>query len=128
MSQHIGEGRHFTPAEEFHSFFFHNDLEHLLGLIAAQLFLREEEHADTVFSLSADVHAQSPGHSGKKFVGNLGQNTDTVTGLAFRILTGSVLQILYDLQRILYGRAALLSVNIDTGSDTAVIMLKFFPI
>ena len=57
-----------------------------------------------------------------------GQNTDTVTGLAFRILTGSVLQILYDLQRILYGRAALLSVNIDTGSDTAVIMLKFFPI
>ena len=61
-------------------------------------------------------------------MGNLGQNTDTVTGLAFRILTGSVLQILYDLQRILYGRAALLSVNIDTGSDTAVIMLKFFPI
>lgn len=59
---------------------------------------------------------------------DLGQNTDTVTGLAFRILTGSVLQILYDLQRILYGRAALLSVNIDTGSDTAVIMLKFFPI
>ena len=44
------------------------------------------------------------------------------------ILTGSVLHILYDLQRILYGRAALLSVNIDTGSDTAVIMLKFFPI
>ena len=128
MSQYIGEGRYFTPAEEFHSFLFHNDLEHLLGLIAAQLFLREEEHTDAVFSLSADIHAQSFGHSGEKFVGDLGQNTDTVTGLAFRILTGSVLQILYDLQRILYGRAALLSVNIDTGSDTAVIMLKFFPI
>ena len=61
-------------------------------------------------------------------MGNLGQNTDTVTGLAFRILTGSVLQILYDLQRILYGSTAFLTVNIDTGSDTAVIMLKFFPI
>ena len=61
-------------------------------------------------------------------MGNLNHDTNTVSGLAFRILTGSVLQILYDLQRILYGRAALLSVNIDTGSDTAVIMLKFFPI
>ena len=128
MSQHIGEGRHFTPAEEFHSFFFHNDLEHLLRLVAAQLFLREEEHADTVFSLSADIHAQSLCDSCKKFVGDLGQNTDTVTGLTFRILTGSVLQIFYDLQRILNGSAAFLSVNIDTGSDTAVIMLKFFPI
>lgn len=59
---------------------------------------------------------------------DLGQNTDTVTDLTFRILTGSVLQILYDLQRILNSSAAFLSVNIDTGSDTAVIMLKFFPI
>ena len=128
MSQHIGESRHFTPAEEFHSFLFHNDLEHLLRLVAAQLFLREEEHADTVFSLSADIHSQSLCDSCKKFVGDLGQNTDTVTGLTFRILTGSVLQILYDLQRILNSSAAFLSMNIDTGSDTAVIMLKFFPI
>ncbi len=67
---------------------------------------------------------RAPGDSGKKFVGDLGQNTDTVTGLTFRILTGSVLQILYDLQRILYSSAALLSMNIDTGSDTAVIMLN----
>lgn len=64
----------------------------------------------------------------QKFVGDLGQNTYTVTGLTFRILTGSVLQILYDLQRILNSSAAFLSMNIDTGSDTAVIMLKFFPI
>ena len=128
MSQHIGKGGHFTPAEEFHSFLFHNDLEHLLRLVAAQLFLREEEHANTVFSLSADFHAQSLCNSCKKFVGDLGQNTDTVTGLTFRILTGSVLQILYDLQRILNSSAAFLSMNIDTGSDTAVIMLKFFPI
>ena len=103
-------------------------LPDLLRLTARKRVLREEEHADTVFSLSADIHAQSLCDSCKKFVGDLGQNTDTVTGLAFRILTGSVLQILYDLQCILHGRAALLSVNIDTGSDTAVIMLKFFPI
>ena len=128
MSQHIGKGGHFTPAEEFHSFLFHNDLEHLLRLVAAQLFLGEEEHTDTVFSLSADLDAKCFGNSGKKFMRDLGQNTDTVTGLAFRILTGSVLQILYDLQRILYGSTAFLTVNIDTGSDTAVIMLKFFPI
>ena len=128
MSQHIGEGRHFTPAEEFHSFFFHNDLEHLLRLVAAQLFLGEEEHTDTVFSLSADLDSKCFGNSGKKFMRDLSQNSDTVTGLAFRILTGSVLQILYDLQRILNSSAAFLSMNIDTGSDTAVIMLKFFPI
>ena len=128
MSQHIGESGHFTPAKEFHSFFFHNDLEHLLRLVAAQLFLGEEEHADTVFSLSADLDSKRFGNSGKKFMRNLSQNADTVTGLAFRILTCSVLQILYDLQRILNSSAAFLSMNIDTGSDTAVIMLKFFPI
>ena len=76
--------------------------------------LREEKLCDTIFSFLTDIKALFLTGFFEKFMGNLQKNTYTVTGLAFRILTGSVLQILYDLQRILYGRAALLSVNIDT--------------
>ena len=92
--------RYFSPAQEFHSFFFHNDLEHLLGLIAAQLFLREEEHADTVFSLSADIKAFFFTDLLKKFVGDLKKDTDTITGFSFCILTSTMLKILYDLKII----------------------------
>ena len=43
-------GGNLSPAQELHALFFHNDLEHLPGLVALQLILGEEEHSDTVIS------------------------------------------------------------------------------
>ena len=91
MSQYIRKSGNFTPAKEFQAFLLHNDLKHFLCLISAKLFLREEEHANTIFSLFADLNSKSLGHSCEKFMRNLGQDTNTVTGLAFCILTSSML-------------------------------------
>ena len=128
MTQYIGKSRYFSPSQEFQSFFRYNDLKHLLGLIAAQLLLREEEHTHAIFPLSAQLNAKGLCHSFKKLVGHLGQDTDTVTGLAFCIFTGSVLQVFNDFQGIFYGLVTFLTFNIHTGTDTAVIMLKFLPV
>ena len=47
-AQDGGLHRDAPPAEELHSLFFHNDLEHLLGLAPLEPVLREEEHPDAV--------------------------------------------------------------------------------
>src|SRR5699024_6767881 len=51
-SQHRRNGGHLSPAQELHAFLFHNDLEHLAGLIPLQLVLGEEKHTDSVISFS----------------------------------------------------------------------------
>ena len=56
---------------------------------------------------------------------DLGQDTDTVTCLTLCILTGTVFQIFYNLQCILHRFTALYSLDIDAGTDTAIVMFKF---
>ena len=49
-SQHRRNRRHLSPAQKLHAFLFHNNLEHLAGLIPLQLILGEEKHTDSVIS------------------------------------------------------------------------------
>ncbi len=60
----------------------------------------------------------------KEAVGDLQKDTHTVSGLAFRILSGSVLQMLYDLKRACYGGMTLPALDIYNSADTAVVVLK----
>ena len=60
----------------------------------------------------------------KEAVGNLQKDAHAVSGLAFRVLSGSVLQMLYDLQSARHSGVALPALNIYNGADTAVVMLK----
>ena len=128
MSKHIRECGNLSPTEELQSFFFDNDLKHLLRLIPAQLLLWKEEHSNAVFPLFSDLYSEGLRHSRKEFMRNLGQNTDTVSGLSLCILTCPVLQILHNFQSIFHCLTALLPFDIDTGTDTAVIMLKHLTI
>ena len=52
-----GDG-HFAPAKEAEALFLHNDLEHLHGLAALQLPLREKEHAHAVLPLAGQFDAK----------------------------------------------------------------------
>jgi len=97
LSKYIGMRRHLTPAEQLQTFLRHNHLEHLLRLIALQLILREEKHANTKITVSTKLNTERLYCFREKFVGYLQQNADTVSGLSFRILSCTVLQILYDL-------------------------------
>ena len=57
LSEDVREDRHLTPAQEFHSFFLHNDLEHFAGLVLFQLILGQEELGHAVFPFAADPDA-----------------------------------------------------------------------
>ena len=97
MSEYLRKYRNLTPAKKFQTFFFKNDLKHLLCLCAFDLVLWEEKLCDAVFSLIANLKSLFLTGFLKKFMGNLEKNTYTVTGFAFCILTCAVLQMFYDL-------------------------------
>lgn len=59
---------------------------------------------------------------------DLQQNSNTVSGFAFGILSRSVFQIFYDLQRIFHSFVAFDPFAVYYRADSTVIMLKLFPI
>ena len=123
-AQNLRVRRHLSPAEKTHALFFDNDFEHLLCLIAFQFVLRQEEHADAVFPLAARLHAQRPAGLEEEFMGNLYHDPHAVAGFAFRILSGPVLQILHNAQRIFHGFMRLHAFDIDDSADSAVVVFK----
>jgi hypothetical protein len=71
LPQILGAYRHLPPAKEGQPLLFADDLKQLLCLIALQLFLREEEHADAVFPLRAQRDARGRGCFHKKLMADL---------------------------------------------------------
>ena len=124
MSEGFRMNRHGSPSQELYSFLLNDDFEHLLCLIPLQLILRKEEHTDSIIPLFSQFKAQRRSCLCKKTMGNLKQDTDTVTGLAFRILARAMLQILYNIKCPLHRIMALSSLHVHDSADTAVIMLK----
>ena len=128
MTQNRWHGGHLTPANEGQPLLFHNNLEHLPGLIPAKLLLGKEKHAHAVLPLLAEGDAKGLRHLLKKGMRNLGQNPDAVAGFALRVLPGPMLQILHDLKGVLHDLTALSPLNIHAGPDPAVIVLKLLPV
>ncbi len=128
MSKHCRHSGHVAPAQKFQPFLLCNDLKHLFGLISLQLILREKEGAHTVFPLAADLKTERSCHPDHKLMRHLRENTHAVSRLALRVLSGSVLQILHNLKRILHSGAALFAFDVDAGADTAVVVFKLRPV
>ncbi len=59
---------------------------------------------------------------------HLRENPHAVSRLALRVLTGSVLQILHNLKRILHDGTTLLALDVHAGADTTVVVFKFRPV
>ena len=79
--------RNLTETKKLKPLLLHDNLEHLLRLIAFQLILRKEQLGNAVFPLSSDGDSCTFTYFPKKSVGNLEQNPDSVAGLPFRILS-----------------------------------------
>ena len=122
-AQHIGGDGHFAPAKEAEALFLHNDLEHLHGLAALQLPLREKEHAHAVLPLAGQFDAKGFAGFGKIAVRDLGQDADAVAGLALGVLTGAVLKVFHNGQRVGHDLVAFAAAEIGHGADAAVVVL-----
>ena len=116
--------RYSAPAEELQAVALGDDLKELLGLRTFQLTLGEEEHADAEVTLLAELDAFCLGDILEVGVGDLRQNADAVTCLAFCILAGAVLQLFYDRKRILDDTSGTEALEVDDCTDTAVVVLK----
>ena len=124
LPQHLrldGDG---TPAQKGHALTLHNDLEHLFGLTPGQGVLGEEEHANAVIPLLAQVNAQLPGSLGKKAVADLEHDANAVAGLALSVLAGTVFQLFHDLQGVIHGSMGLAALDVHYRADAAGVMLK----
>ena len=124
MAQHFRRSGHLPPAEELHAFLLHNDLKHLFSLAAFQLVLWEKEHTHAVFPLPADADAGFVTDPREEAVADLGQDAHSVSGSALGVLSGPVLQMLHDSQRVRHDLVALFPFYIDHGSDSTVVVFK----
>ena len=124
MSEDTRIRRNLSPAQEFQSFLLHNDLEHLHCLLTLKLILWKEEHTDTIITFLSKLHAKLVRCLLEKLVRDLKQYTNTVTGLSFCILTGTMFQILHNPKCIADCLVCLNTLNVYYCTNTAVVMLK----
>ena len=124
LPQSVRLNGHLAPAEELHALLLHDDLEHLLRLVAAQGVLWEEEHTDAVVPLAAEMDALLLRHAGEEAVRDLQQNADAVAGLPRRVLAGAVLQLFHDLQRVVHGGVGLAPLDVHHAANAAGVVLK----
>ncbi len=124
LPQHLGPCWHAAPAQKLHALFFYNDLEHLFCLAAAQRILRKEEHPYPVIPCIAQRKAKARHGFLKKAVRYLQQNAHTVTRLPLGVFPGPMLQLFYDLQRIVHRLVALAAMNIHHRANAAGVVLK----
>ena len=59
---------------------------------------------------------------------HLGQDSHAVAGLSFSVLSGTVLQVLHNLQGIFHGCPGFGSFDVYAGTNAAVVMLKLLSI
>ena len=124
VAQHLGAHRHLPPADELHPLPLCDELEHLHGLIPAQVVLGEEEHPHPVVPFAPQLKAQLRRRFGEKAVGDLQQNTHAVAGLACGVLSRPVLQLFHDLQRVVHRLMGLSALDVHNGPNAAGVVLE----
>ena len=122
--QHLGAYRHLPPADELHPLPLCDELEHLHGLIPAQVVLGEKEHPHPVVPFAPQLKAQLRRRFGEEAVGDLQQNTHAVAGLARGILSRPVLQLFHDLQRVVHRLMGLSALDVHNGPNAAGVVLE----
>ena len=96
MSKNLWHYRNLSPAKEFQSLFFHDDLKHFLCLRTFDLMLRKKELANSIFSFLSNLDSLFFTCFFEKLMGNLKKDTNAVTGFSLCVLTGTMFQILYN--------------------------------
>ena len=99
--------------------------EHLFCLRTFDLMLREKELCNAVFSLAPKLDSFFFAGFLEELMGNLKENTYTVTGFSLCIFSCTMLQIFHDPQSICDRIMGLLSFDVDHCTDTTVVMFKF---
>ena len=128
VTQHLSVYGNLTEAQEFHAFFFHDNLQHFLGLIPFQFILGQKQLGDTVFSRISNGNISLFTGFLEKTVGNLKQDTYAVSRFSFRVFSGAVFQIFHDSQSVFHRLMAFYPFAVYHCPDTAVVMFKFPPI
>ena len=124
LSQNGRYYRKFSPAEKGKTFFGHDDLKHLSRLTSLQFILRKEKHTHRIFPLTSNSDTGIFQHLLEKFMGNLRQNSNTVSGLSLSVFSRTMLQIFHDFQSIIHNCVTLLPTDIYNGSNTAVVVFE----
>ena len=124
LAQDLRMDRHLPPAQEADALLVGDNLQHFLGLIAQEPVLRHKEHAHAVVPGAAQGDTAGRRRLFEEFMGNLQQDTHAVAGFSGGVLTGAVLQLFHDFQRIIHGAVVGLAVDTDDGTDAAGVMLQ----
>ena len=124
VAQNIRAGGNFTPAQEGQALLLADDFKQLFGLVAAQFFLREEKHADSVAAFFTQGDPGGSGRFGKEFVPDLHQDANAVAGFALGIFAGAVLQMFNNLEGVIDGAVRFAALDIHHRANAAVVMLK----
>ena len=124
FSQDFRMNRHLSPAKEIQIVFLGNHLEHAHGKNTFSLLLRKEKHTDAVIPGFPKGNSAVFCSFFKEAVGNLQENSDTVSHLSRRVFSGAVLQLLHNVKSVIQDTVLHMSVNINYGADSAGIVVK----
>jgi len=111
--------RDITPAQQHLAFGLDGALELLLASLARSAFLGQEDHADAVFAGRRQLHALL-GHFGAiELVGDLDQQTGTVTHQRVGAHGAPVIDVLEDLQALLHDAVRLQALDVRNEAHAA---------
>ena len=114
--------RHCTPAKELQSLFCGNDFHHPHGKRTLHCILRQKEHANAVIPLFLQRNAGFSRRLFEEGMGHLGEDADPVPYFTGCVFACSVLQLFYNMQRIIQRTIVLMAVNIDNCTDAAAVL------
>ena len=86
--------------------------------------LREEKHPHPILSFSRQADPLLSHLFYEEIVRDLRKDPNAVSGLSFRILSGPVVKMFHDRQRVTHQLMALSSLDVNDSSDPAIIMFK----
>ncbi len=124
LPQRLGPDGHVPPAQELHALLGHDDLQHLLCLGPLQAVHGEKEHPHAVIPLTPQGDSKVPGGFYHQLVGHLEQQAHAVAGLSGGVLSGAVLQLFHDLQRVVHRLMGLSALDVHDRADAAGVVLK----
>ena len=116
--------RDVAPAQEMQTFVRDHLLEQAEAFDAADLVLREEDHAHAVAALASQVDAGLGGHVGEEAVGDLDRQAGAVTGVLLRAGCAAVLKVDQDGQGVTNDRMRRAAGDVHDKAEAARIVLE----
>ena len=113
-----------SPADRIYSFFSRDNFKESLCKGSLKFILGKEEHTDTVLACIPDLHSDLLTCGRKERMGDLQQDSYTVSYLAACILTCSVLELFNYGECVIHYGIFGNAVDLDYSTDSAGIMFS----